>query len=305
MRSLLTPAAALCLCVVSLNQSAWAAEPQAGTADNPPTVKTLNTPREFPEDRIPQAMAGAGQRDSRACAGELRPVAAAGEDPPPGAYLRQGRTRRLQLSRRSISRRCPASISGVTCIARSVTASGPFPAILNPHGHWKEGRLGESKDGCTAGRCISFARQGMIAFSYDMVGYNDTFFADYAGSTPQNRYQRHHSFATSRDNLLWNISLMGLQTWDSIRALDFIASLPGRGHQAAGLHRGIRRRHTDLHARLGGGPAGGASPGRDGFAHDARRLPVRKRAWPARGILEHGNRRRRRAAPANPGRRDR
>jgi hypothetical protein len=103
---------------------------------------------------------------------------------------------------------------------------GPFPAILNPHGHWKEGRLGDTKDGSTSGRCISFARQGMIAFCYDMVGYNDTVFADYSGATPQNHYQRHHNFATSKDNLLWNISLMGLQTWDSIRALDFLASLP-------------------------------------------------------------------------------
>src|SRR5712692_520010 len=41
--------------------------------------------------------------------------------------------------------------------------AGPFPGILNPHGHWKEGRLADSKDGSNAARCISFARQGMIA----------------------------------------------------------------------------------------------------------------------------------------------
>ena len=28
--------------------------------------------------------------------------------------------------------------------------------------------------GSIAGRCINFARQGMVAFSYDMVGYNDS-----------------------------------------------------------------------------------------------------------------------------------
>src|SRR5437588_6705435 len=27
---------------------------------------------------------------------------------------------------------------------------GPFPGILNPHGHWKEGRLADSKDGSNA-----------------------------------------------------------------------------------------------------------------------------------------------------------
>ena len=88
-----------------------------------------------------------------------------------------------------------------------------FPAILNPHGHWKNGRMADEESGSIAARCISFARQGMIAFSYDMVGYNDTVQVD-------------HKFASNPTNLLWNISLMGLQTWNSIRALDFLESLP-------------------------------------------------------------------------------
>lgn len=101
---------------------------------------------------------------------------------------------------------------------------GPFPAILNPHGHWSNGRMADTKDGSIAGRCISFARQGMIAFSYDMIGYNDTHFAD----APQDESfsDLHHQIATNRADLLWNISLMGLQTWNSIRALDFLESLP-------------------------------------------------------------------------------
>src|SRR5688500_9452696 len=52
----------------------------------------------------------------------------------------------------------------------------------------------------------------MVAFSYDMVGYNDT-------------AQVSHKFASDPTNQLWNISLMGLQTWNSIRALDFLESL--------------------------------------------------------------------------------
>ena len=103
---------------------------------------------------------------------------------------------------------------------------GPFPAILNPHGHWNEGRLADNKDGSAVARCISFARQGMIAFSYDMVGYNDTFFPDYGDVPPDRHYLHHRRFATNRVDLLWNVSLMGLQTWDSIRALDFLVSLP-------------------------------------------------------------------------------
>ncbi len=90
--------------------------------------------------------------------------------------------------------------------------NGPFPGVLNPHGHWKEGRMADTPVGSIAARCINFARQGMVAFSYDMVGYNDT-------------AQFTHQFANHPTNQLWNISLMGLQTWNSLRALDFLESL--------------------------------------------------------------------------------
>ena len=77
---------------------------------------------------------------------------------------------------------------------------GPFPAILNPHGHWNEGRLADTKDGSIPARCISFARQGMIAFSYDMVGYNDTFFPEDASAPADKRYSRQHQFAAGQTN---------------------------------------------------------------------------------------------------------
>jgi hypothetical protein len=102
--------------------------------------------------------------------------------------------------------------------------SGPFPGILNPHGHWKEGRLADNKDGSAAARCISFARQGMVAFTYDMVGYNDTHFAN--ADPNKASYDSHRSFGAAKADQLWSISLMGLQTWNSIRALDFLESLP-------------------------------------------------------------------------------
>jgi dienelactone hydrolase len=105
---------------------------------------------------------------------------------------------------------------------------GPFPAILNPHGHWPEGRLVDNTNGSVAARCINFAKQGMIAFSYDMVGYNDTHFPLPPGAkhTPQTFYATHRHFATNTAMpMLWNINLMGLQLWNSIRAVDFLEEL--------------------------------------------------------------------------------
>lgn len=92
---------------------------------------------------------------------------------------------------------------------------GPFPAILSPHGHWGEGRLVDQESGSVPARCINFARQGFVVFAKDMVGYNDS-------------KQVGHHF----DHPLWSAGLMGLQTWDSIRSIDFLQSLdevdPGR-----------------------------------------------------------------------------
>lgn len=100
---------------------------------------------------------------------------------------------------------------------------GPFPGVLNPHGHWGNGRLTDVADGSIPARCISFARQGMVALAMDMVGYHDTQFAD----LPSARVgDTHRVFGTNRADFLWNINLMGLQTWNCLRALDVLAALP-------------------------------------------------------------------------------
>ncbi|MCC6729159.1 MAG: acetylxylan esterase [Chthonomonadales bacterium] len=105
---------------------------------------------------------------------------------------------------------------------------GPFPAIANPHGHWSHGRLEREQDVPRAepppapmgeGRAdlvaigVNLARRGFVVFAYDMVGYNDT-------------SQVGHGFAGSLEPWLWNTSLMGLQLWNSMRAVDYLASLP-------------------------------------------------------------------------------
>lgn len=99
--------------------------------------------------------------------------------------------------------------------------AGPFPAVLNPHGHWDKGRLADEENGSIPARCIGLARMGMIAFSYDMVGYNDTRFADWSEGS-----EGHRKYGSRPADQLWSLNSMGLQLWNSIRALDFLESLP-------------------------------------------------------------------------------
>lgn len=96
---------------------------------------------------------------------------------------------------------------------RPLKSVEPGPAVLNPHGHWKNGRFENSEDGSIPGRCIELARMGCVAFAYDMIGYNDS------------RQLDHRSFGGQRLEL-WGISMMGLQVWNSIRSIDFLESLP-------------------------------------------------------------------------------
>lgn len=95
---------------------------------------------------------------------------------------------------------------------RPLGRSGKVPAIASPHGHWAYGRLENSVNASIPGRCINLARQGYVVFSYDMVGYNDTI------QTP-------HAFGGPREQL-WSFGPLGLQLWNSIRAVDFLESLP-------------------------------------------------------------------------------
>jgi dienelactone hydrolase len=95
---------------------------------------------------------------------------------------------------------------------RPLGRAGPFPGVLNPHGHWDEGRLANDEMASLPGRGISFARQGYVAFVYDMVGYVDS-------------RQVPHTFGGPVPEL-WSFSVMGLQLWNSMRAVDFLVALP-------------------------------------------------------------------------------
>jgi len=99
---------------------------------------------------------------------------------------------------------------------------GGFPAILSPHGHWNYGRLEHTDIASVPARCISLARQGYVVLAVDMVGYNDTI------QTP-------HDFGDTPREQLWAYGPLGLQLWNSIRALDFLESLPGVNPKMMGV----------------------------------------------------------------------
>jgi Acetyl xylan esterase (AXE1) len=91
---------------------------------------------------------------------------------------------------------------------RPTGKTGKLPGILCPHGHWEDGRVNPE----VQPRCIRWAKLGAVVFMYDMVGYNDS---KYFG----------HVFLNDRLRR-WGLSLVTLQTWDSIRALDWLCTLP-------------------------------------------------------------------------------
>ncbi|RAK00197.1 acetyl xylan esterase AXE1 [Larkinella arboricola] len=84
---------------------------------------------------------------------------------------------------------------------KPVGVSGKTAAVLCPHGHTpnQDARFVEQ----TQQRCISMARMGAVVFVYDMLGYGDSKQCD-------------HKIPEAAK----------LQTLNSIRALDFLTSLP-------------------------------------------------------------------------------
>ncbi len=122
------------------------------------------------------------------------------------------------------------------------------PAVLCPHGHGgRQQDYGAKKireliaDGAERfegsgrfpklARCAQLARMGCVVFIFDMLGYADS---------QQISFELAHRFAKQRPDFegrqSWGLfsaqaemrlqSVMGIQTWNSIRCLDFLEQLP-------------------------------------------------------------------------------
>lgn len=133
---------------------------------------------------------------------------------------------------------------------RPTGRSGKLPGVLCPHGHWPDGRfqsmplpgvkhqIDEGAERYEAnGRCTlqagaaQLARMGCIALIYDMEGYADSVQLPYAVAQfyalkrPEMDTAENWGFYSTQADLRLQ-SVMGLQTYNSIRALDFLCSLP-------------------------------------------------------------------------------
>ena len=123
--------------------------------------------------------------------------------------------------------------------------SGRLPAVLCPHGHWPEGRFhdhGEKKvrqeiavgaERFEVGgrhplqaRCVQLARMGCVVFLYDMLGYADSVqLAHRPGWRPAMNTPENWGYFSPQAELRLQ-TMMGLQTYNSIRALDWLLELP-------------------------------------------------------------------------------
>jgi dienelactone hydrolase len=129
-------------------------------------------------------------------------------------------------------------------------AGGKAPGVLFAHGHWADARLSQATDPelrneiatgqerfLEGGKsrfqsmCVQLARMGCVVWQWDMLGDSDS---------QQLSRQLVHSFAKQRPEMNttenWGLfspqaethlqSIMGLQTWNAVRSLDFLLELP-------------------------------------------------------------------------------
>ncbi len=126
--------------------------------------------------------------------------------------------------------------------------NGKRAVVLCPHGHWSNGRFYDRGEaGAKAdiknkaevfmsaarsplqARCVQLARMGCVVFHYDMIAYADSnqFLGHRPGVRPhmQSTEPGKWGFFSPQATLRLQ-DMIGLQTWNSVRSLDFVLSLP-------------------------------------------------------------------------------
>ncbi|MSU65511.1 MAG: acetylxylan esterase [Opitutus sp.] len=137
--------------------------------------------------------------------------------------------------------------------------TGRLPAVLVAHGHWRDARFFEQTDEALReeiatgqerfdeggksrfqSMCVQLARMGCVVWQWDMLGDSDSH---------QIPFELVHKFATQRPEMNttanWGFfsppaeanlqSVMGLQTLNAIRSLDFVLSLPDVDPERVGI----------------------------------------------------------------------
>ncbi|MBI5368027.1 MAG: acetylxylan esterase, partial [Planctomycetes bacterium] len=173
------------------------------------TVFSLITPRPFRAPRTAAAWRARAELLRR------RILAAAGLTPmPPRHPVRAHVTSRCAHAGFHVENLWFAAGRGLSVAGNLYLPDGPgpFPAVLHPHGHWTEGRRAHDVDGSSLSFACALARAGYAVFAWDMIGYNDS------------RYLPHDFRDPAAARL--GITLAGLQLWNSLRALDFLAAHP-------------------------------------------------------------------------------
>lgn len=95
---------------------------------------------------------------------------------------------------------------------RPTQKQASYPAVLSPHGHFGDEEYSARTREDVQKRCAGLARMGAIVLAYDMIGYGEA-----------NQVSHQHPRA------------LALQTINSIRAVDFLVSLPEVDGQRIGV----------------------------------------------------------------------
>ncbi|MFV0338864.1 MAG: alpha/beta hydrolase family protein [Chthoniobacterales bacterium] len=91
---------------------------------------------------------------------------------------------------------------------------GKFSAVLNMHGHWRQGKIAAK----IQARGHLLALHGIVTLSVDAAGAGER--------GDEERVWQYHGAAKAGELFLSGDSLLGFQVRDNIRALDVLASLP-------------------------------------------------------------------------------